>query len=95
MHVIVTYKTGLVEIWRVTDAGAGPVQISDLRTIKLGSQIEGCVIDDAAGRMFVGEENVGLWAVDMLSEDMIPKSVDKVGSGTCGRKKEISHTIKW
>ena len=82
MHVIVTYKTGLVEIWRVTDAGAGPVQISDLRTIKLGSQTEGCVIDDAAGRMFVGEENVGLWAVDMLSEDMIPKSVDKVGSGT-------------
>ena len=81
MHVIVTYKTGLVEIWRVTDTGVGPVQISELRTIKFASQIEGCVIDDAAGRMFVGEENVGLWAVDMLSEDMLPKSVDTVGSG--------------
>ena len=81
-HAVVTYKTGLVEIWRVTDSGAGPVQISDKRTIQLGSQLEGCVIDDVSGRMFVGEENVGLWVVNMLSEDMIPQSIDKVGSGS-------------
>lgn len=82
LHAVVTYKTGLIEIWRVGDTGAGPVQISDVRTIKLGSQLEGCVIDDEAGRMFVGEENVGLWAVDLTNADMTPKSVDKVGSGT-------------
>jgi len=81
-HVIVTYKTGLVEIWRITDTGTGPVQISEKRAIQLGSQLEGCVIDDATGRMFLGEENVGLWVVNMLSEDMIPASVDKVGSGS-------------
>lgn len=82
LHVVATYKTGLVEIWRVTDTGAGLPQISGLRTLQLGSQLEGCVIDDAASRMFVGEENVGLWVVNMLSEDMIPQSVDTVGSGT-------------
>lgn len=82
LNAVVTYKDGLVEFWRVTDTGAGPVQISERRTIKLGSQIEGCVIDDDGGRLFVGEENVGLWVVDLLSEDMIPHSIDKAGSGT-------------
>jgi 3-phytase len=82
LNVVVTYKTGLVEIWRVTDTGAGLPQVSGLRTIQLGSQLEGCVIDDEAGRMFVGEENVGLWVVNLLTEDMIPQSIDKVGSGT-------------
>ena len=82
LNAVVTYKDGLVEFWRVTDTGAGPVQISERRTIKLGSQIEGCVIDDAGGRLFVGEETVGLWVVDLLSEDMIPHSIDKAGSGT-------------
>ncbi|MFT3723563.1 MAG: phytase [Hyphomonadaceae bacterium] len=82
LHAVVTYKTGLVEIWRVGDTGSGPVQISQKRTIKLNSQIEGCVIDDDTGLMFVGEENVGLWSVNLLSEDMIPKQIDKVNSGT-------------
>jgi 3-phytase len=82
LHVVVTYKTGLVEIWRVRDAGSGLPQVSDLRTIQLGSQLEGCVIDDAAGRMFLGEENVGLWVVNLESEDMIPQRIDTVGSGT-------------
>ena len=82
LHAVVTYKTGLVEIWRVADTGSGPVQISGKRTIKLGSQIEGCVIDDDSGLMFVGEENVGVWSVNMLSEDMIPKQIDNVNSGT-------------
>ena len=82
LHVVVTYKTGLVEIWRVRDAGVGLPQITDLRTIQFGSQLEGCVIDDEAGRMFVGEENVGLWVVNLESEDMAPQSIDKVGSGT-------------
>lgn len=82
LHAVVTYKTGLVEFWRVSDTGAGPIQISDLRAIQLGSQLEGCVVDDEAGRLFVGEENVGLWVVNVLTEDMTPKSIDKVGSGT-------------
>jgi 3-phytase len=82
LHAVVTYKTGLVEFWQVTDMGAGPVQLSNLRTIQLGSQLEGCVVDDEAGRLFIGEENVGLWVVNVLTEDMTPKSVDTVGSGT-------------
>ncbi len=82
LHAVVTYKTGLVEFWQVADTGAGPVQLSNLRTIQLGSQLEGCVVDDEAGRLFIGEENVGLWVVNVLSEDMTPVSIDKVGSGT-------------
>lgn len=82
LHAVVTYKTGLVEFWQVNDTGAGPVQLSNLRTIQLGSQLEGCVVDDEGGRLFVGEENVGLWVVNVLTEDMVPKSIDTVNSGT-------------
>jgi 3-phytase len=82
LHAVVTYKTGLVEFWQVTDTGAGPVQLSNLRTIQLGSQLEGCVVDDEAGRLFIGEENVGLWVVNVLTEDMTPTSIDTVNSGT-------------
>lgn len=82
LHVAVTYKTGLIEIWQVSDTGAGLPQTADLRTIQLGSQLEGCVIDDEAGRMFVGEENVGLWVVNLAAEGMTPQSIDTVGSGT-------------
>jgi 3-phytase len=82
LHAVVTYKTGLVELWQVTDTGTGPVQLSNLRTLQLGSQLEGCVVDDEAGRLFIGEENVGLWVVNVLTEDMTPQSIDKVGSGT-------------
>lgn len=82
LHAAVTYKTGLVELWKVTDTGAGPVQISDVRTIQLGSQLEGCVIDDAENRMFVGEENVGLWVIDVAGADMTPRSIDTVNSGS-------------
>lgn len=82
LHAVVTYKTGLVEFWQVNDTGAGPIQLSNLRTIQLGSQLEGCVVDDEGGRLFVGEENVGLWVVNVLTEDMVPKSIDTVNSGT-------------
>jgi 3-phytase len=32
-----------------------------VRTMKLGTQSEGCVVDEATGRLYVGEEDVGLW----------------------------------
>jgi 3-phytase len=80
LQTAVTFKDGSIDIWAVKDGGMGPVAISDLRTLKLSSQIEGCVFDDEASRLFVGEENAGLWAIDLASGAMT--QIDKVGSGT-------------
>lgn len=80
LQTAVTFKDGTIDIWTVGDAGSGPVTISGPRTIKLSSQLEGCVFDDQANRLFVGEENVALWAIDLATGAQT--QVDKVNSGT-------------
>ncbi|MFN7725924.1 MAG: phytase [Rubrivivax sp.] len=68
LEVFVNDKDGRYE--RVALA-ATPSATSPLLTgqvvqrFKLASQPEGCVADDAARRLFVGEEDVGVWAVDI------------------------------
>ena len=57
--VFVTYKDGLIQAYKVLSALPHPV-IELIDETKVSSQIEGCVFDDARGRLFVGEENVGI-----------------------------------
>jgi myo-inositol-hexaphosphate 3-phosphohydrolase len=35
-----------------------------VRTLKLATQSEGCVADDRTGKLYVGEEDVGVWRFD-------------------------------
>jgi 3-phytase len=35
-----------------------------VRTVKLGSQAEGCAADDRTGLLYVAEEDVGVWLID-------------------------------
>ncbi len=35
-----------------------------VRTMKLGTQSEGCAVDERTGRLYVAEEDVGLWRFD-------------------------------
>lgn len=76
----VTFKDGSIDIWSVADKGAGPVSITLARTIKLPTQLEGCVFDDDQRRLFVGEENHGLWVIDLSTA--VPALIDKVSSGS-------------
>jgi 3-phytase len=46
--------------WRVLDRG-GKAAIELVREIAVGSQAEGCAADDELGRLFIAEEDVGLW----------------------------------
>lgn len=48
-----------------------------MHTIKFDSQLEGCVYDDEARRLFVGEEGHGVRAID-LNEDDAPTLVDSI-----------------
>ncbi len=43
------------------DLTADIPRVTIIRTMKVGTQIEGCVIDPASRSLFVGEEDVGIW----------------------------------
>ncbi|MDZ4766556.1 MAG: phytase [Chloroflexota bacterium] len=53
--------TGEVEQYRLFDAGAGMVDAEIVREFVVGSQTEGCVVDDENETLYIGEEGVGLW----------------------------------
>ena len=61
--LVVTTKAGTVHQMTVSAGPAGPV-IGDARVLTLGSQLEGCVVNDAADTLYVGEEDVGVWRFD-------------------------------
>ncbi|MGY1448525.1 phytase [Pseudomonas chlororaphis] len=61
-------------------AADGRVQGELVRQFKVDSQPEGCVADDQRQRLFLGEEDVGVWAVDARADQPANlTSVIKVG----------------
>jgi 3-phytase len=60
-HYFVNGKNGRVQQWELRDDGKGGVAGAKLRQFEVGSQVEGCVADDAFGLFYVGEEAVGIW----------------------------------
>lgn len=47
--------------------GNGKVAGKTVRTMKLATQTEGCVVDTVTNTLFVGEEDVGVWRFDAAS----------------------------
>ena len=80
LQTAVTFKDGTVDVWPTYDGGSGAVSLGAVRTLKLASQVEGCVFDDENRRIFVAEENTGVWAID-LDGDAAPVSVDTIAAG--------------
>lgn len=70
LTAFVTFKDGSVRQVEIDVAG---VTGRSVRTLKLGSQPEGCVVDARTARLYVGEEDVGIWRFDA-----------RAGSGTNG-----------
>lgn len=56
-------KDGRIDQVELNLAGARPSG-KVVRSMKLGSQSEGCVADDRTGLLYVAEEDVGLWRFD-------------------------------
>lgn len=63
VYLVVTTKAGTVHQMSVAAGPTGPV-IGAERVLTLGSQLEGCVVNDAADTLYVGEEDVGFWRFD-------------------------------
>ena len=65
-------KSGFVR--EITLAFAGGTTTSKItREYKLATQPEGCVVDDRTGRLYVGEENTGIWLFDLNADNFKPQ----------------------
>jgi 3-phytase len=76
----VTFPTGALELWRADDDGTN-ISNELVRTETFASQIEGCVFDDAELRLFIGEEDHGVWSLDLADSASRPHEVDTVAAG--------------
>jgi 3-phytase len=63
IYLIANSKAGEIRIWTVAASATGP-ETKLLRTLKVGTQPEGCVVDDQRDALYVGEEDVALWRFD-------------------------------
>ncbi|MDK2767159.1 MAG: phytase [Sphingomonas sp.] len=67
LHAFNVIKDGTIRQVALDLSGAAPTG-TIVRTMKLATQSEGCAADDRTGRLYVGEENVGLWRFDARAD---------------------------
>jgi len=90
----VTYKDGSVELWSVPEDQEGTIAPTLDRVVTLSSQLEGCVFDDASATLFIGEEEYGIWSLDLAGPDSAPRLVDRVG-GPSGLAMDVEGLAIW
>lgn len=66
LHAFVVLKDGTIRQLAL-DLGTAPAA-RIVRTLKLATQSEGCVVDTRSGRLYVAEEDVGLWRFDARAD---------------------------
>lgn len=57
----------------------GSITARHLRSVKFDTQSEGCVVDDRTGQLYVAEEDVGIWQVDLRAAMLQPQEFAMVG----------------
>lgn len=77
----VVRKDGAVVEWLLSPTGNGKVGAVRGRRWDMGTQGEGCVSDDLAQRLFVGEEDRGLWFFDRTAGSNTGSKIDSVAKG--------------
>ncbi|MFN9928436.1 MAG: phytase, partial [Phenylobacterium sp.] len=63
--MIVNSTDGQVRQYAVTTGPRGRPAIKEERRFALATQPEGCVADEVAGRLYLGEEGRGVWRYDL------------------------------
>jgi len=63
LSAFIVLKDGTINQLLVDASGAAP-QGRIVRSMKLGTQAEGCAVDDRTHRLYVAEEDVALWRFD-------------------------------
>lgn len=67
LHAFNVIKDGTIRHVELDLSGAAPAG-KLLRTMKLATQSEGCVVDERTHRLYVGEEDAGVWRFDARAE---------------------------
>lgn len=81
MYVFANSKDGVVIQWEVK-AKKRHLTLTKVRTFDVGTQVEGCVVDDELGRFYIGEEAVGIWQYGAEPKDGdARKQIDHTGAG--------------
>lgn len=93
-RVAVTYKDGTVQLWSANWETVHKHAPTLERTVKLETQLEGCVFDDANKRLFIGEEAHGVWVVDLSEEAPVPVEVDTIAAGN-GLSEDVEGMSLW
>jgi len=75
IHAIANDKDGSFLQYRL-DGGKGEVRGELVRRFATATQPEGCVADDRGQRLFIGEEDKAVWALDARAE--APVTLEKV-----------------
>lgn len=78
----VTYKNGVIEQYKLSNETADDALVLTMQaSYQFDTQLEGCVVDDTHQRLFVGEEERGIWAFDGIQTGLdVPTLIDEVGS---------------
>lgn len=74
----VVLKDGTVAESVLTE-DAGRITARHLRSVQFATQSEGCVVDDRTGQLYVAEEDVGIWQVDLRAAVLKPLEFAMVG----------------
>ena len=74
--------TGDVGVWKIGIDDAGKITSEQLGQFTLGTISEGCVVDDELGLLYVSEENVGIWRIDLAREPLGDgrTTIDRIGN---------------
>lgn len=73
---------GAMEQYELRATAAGKINAVKVRTVNVGSQSEGCVVDDKTGSLFVAQEDVGIWRYDLDPAGGARRTeIDRVGKG--------------
>jgi 3-phytase len=81
MVAVLVAKDGQVRVYDLATAGGGEVTGRERMRFAVGSQSEGCVVDDATGALYIGEEDVALWRYDLRAAPGTRTQVAAVARG--------------
>ena len=86
--------TGQFRQWRIRAEGS-ELFATRVRGFRVGSQAEGCVVDDETGALYVAEEDVGLWKYRADPKGgTARRAIDRVG-GASGLVADLEGVSIW
>jgi 3-phytase len=64
LSVFMVFISGGVRQFALRGDGSGQLSLELARSFRVGSEAEGCVVDDESQALYIAEENKGLWKYD-------------------------------